>query len=898
MRKFFRHRAPRYAVYGVALVVVVFVANEFFVHLVHTRIYERELTFVDDTPLDVLKKLKQNTTAVSEQGFAPLETPSPFVEVDAFDDDAMSWSNLFSQYGAAGLLIFDANGDDRLDVYFVQDGQNWTRPTDENAVLLDEPRYQHNGLYLNQGNDENGYPIFRQLGELARTNDRFVTEELLIEDYLFPRQTASDSEKRWGRSSNVAVAADFNNDGRLDVLVGNEPQGMMWSHPKTQSILSQFVNPVGREARKSKQPLTAQGLYFIDYEARHSLQDTRESARGIEPEGANSLYLNMGDADGDGLPEWRDASRETGIEGFRCTYSLSVADIDLDGDLDVFVGNTMDMDYWVGGAEGWAGGANELFVNQLAETGELRFIDRAAEMDVDGVYDEDNPMPDYYKLRRIPLLPPEYSFLSMKFVPYKPEPLVINGQQGEQGQISWSAVLQDVNEDGYADVWVANDMGYIRLYLNQEGRRFVQADHARSEMTGYWMSFAAGDFNRDLKEDLFAGNMGGALMNHAIATPDPFDGFEPTVGIANNMAQFFNNKADSRHGLIDGADWMREMPNLVRHSTILPPDVTIPNNYRRHAPPGIELPPFDPNALNAYEFAWGAAAFDAQNDGRLDLYFLGSLYGRGGGILTIAGTGPGRFLVNATEPDGELRFVDLTAEHHLFDIEELQYDSLKSKGYIYRKAPRQNWGKRDMVYSYDRGNWALQGPGIQERVTNQDLIQTAENGRAVVAADVNGDGFSDVLLRNLGGYDSRSSEARNLQAMFDGRPRVLPAHNYNYPTPTNYEPGSSRLFINAYTRNNWLKVRLIDDAPGSLNRDALGARVVVNDRYIQVKRSGEGGFISNKFEDLHFGLADSAVHSIVVHWPDKERTVTRVSPNSIRNTTVVISKTRGLVTQP
>jgi len=157
-------------------------------------------------------------------------------------------------------------------------------------------------------------------------------------------------------------------------------------------------------------------------------------------------------------------------------------------------------------------------------------------------------------------------------------------------------------------------------------------------------------------------------------------------------------------------------------------------------------------------------SLDVQNDGKLDIYYLGCLYGRGGGLFPIAGVGPGRLLVNATRTDGKAHFVDLTAEHHLFNIEELKYERLQSQGYIYRKSPRQNWGKRDVVYNYDRSNWALQGPGIQEKITNQDLIQTAENGRAVVAADLNNDGFVDLILRNKGGYDSRSSSATNLKA--------------------------------------------------------------------------------------------------------------------------------------
>lgn len=879
------------------LVISLFIANQVVVHLVREQIYERKLTFVDSTPLEALAAAAKHAKPQElDAECVALEDPAPFREIQALDDDALDWSNMFSQYGAAGALAFDANGDGRLDLYFSQDGQNWTRPTDENAVLAETPRYQHNGLYLNMGNDEDGAPIYKQISELVSANQTYVAEELLVEDYLFPRQSIDDDSQRWGRSSNMAVAADFNNDGRLDILVGNEPQGMFWSHERTQRVLMQFVNPVGREAKKSKQPLSAQGLHFIDYTPRHSLADTRESARGTEFEGANSLYLNMGDRDGDGIPEWRDASRESGLESFRSTYSLSVADVDLDGDLDVFAGNTCDMDYWIGGSKYWAGGANELFINQLAETGKLVFEDHAAAMDVDGVYDEDYPVGTYYKLRKIPFLPLEYSIWFMSYLPYQPEYLTINGQEGEHGQISWSTVFQDVNDDGFPDIWVANDMGYLRLYLNQEGKQFHRAEHARANRSGYWMTFAPGDFNGDLKEDLFVGNLGGGVMNHAFAAPDPYDLFDPVILNATIFGQFYNDKHDTRHGLIDGADYTRELSNRAYHSKVLPPDVTFSNNQRRHAPDGLKLPPFDPDTINAYEFAWGSMSLDIQNDGLLDLYYVGCLYGRGGGLFPVSGTGPGRLLVNATgKPGGSARFVDLTAEHHLFNIHEMRYDKLETDGYIYRPAPSQNWRKRDMCFSYDRGNWVLQGPGIQERITNQDMIQAAEAGRAAVAADLNGDGFADLLVRNKGGYDSRSSSAKNLRVQIDNRSEVLPPHNNNYPAPTQFEPGSTRLFINNYKANHWLKIRLLDEE--NFNRDGIGAKVVINDSLMLFKRVGDGGYLSNKSADLIFGLGSGSAHTIEIHWPDKQRTVTRHNLGKRHNSLITVSKQHGLLNE-
>ena len=324
--------------------------------------------------------------------------------------------------------------------------------------------------------------------------------------------------------------------------------------------------------------------------------------------------------------------------------------------------------------------------------------------------------------------------------------------------------------------------------------------------------------------------------------------------------------------------------------------MTFSNNYRRHAPEGMKLPDFDPHTVNAYEFAWGTMPLDIQNDGKLDLYYVGCLYGRGGGLFPISGTGPGRLLVNATSEDThEPRFVDLTAEHHVFNISELQYDRLESEGYIYRKSPTQNWRKRDMSYSYDRGTWELQGPDISEKVTNQDMIQSSENGRAAVTADLNNDGFTDIIVRNKGGYDSRASNAVNLSTKIDGRSQVVPPPDNNYPSPTNYEPGSTRVFINNYTQNHWLKVALLDDSEGNFNRDAIGARVILNGKTLKVKRSGHGGFMSNKYLDLHFGLGQDSAHSIEVQWPDKERSVSRYDLPDLTNTTITISRTQGLV---
>ncbi len=854
--------------------------------------FGEELTQSDDVKYN--NEPHQEYKELDTSDFAKLEKPSAFKEIEAFDDDAKCWGTFAGQYGSCGLLLFDANGDDRIDAYFLNPGENWNIPTDENGVLLDEPRLQYNALYFNMGNNEDNEPIYKELDELAKSNSTYIKEELLVENYLFPRESLSDSRDRVGRNAQTAISADLNADGLPDIIVGNGLEGMVWSSPETQRILGQFVRPVGRQANNVKVPMRSQGLGFIkDYVPRNNTHDKRKSSRGEEYVGTNTVFLNMGDKDNDGLPEWKDVTEELGIGGQRNTFSLLAADFDLDGDLDLFEGNAMDEDYWPGGSRQISGGANQFYVNQLVETGELKFIQKAEEMDVDGVYDEDNPMPNYYRLKKWPILPKEYSMAFMNFEPYNPDWLTINGQESEHGQISWASVTQDVNHDGYPDIWVGNDLGWLRLYINDKGKGFVAPEkYARSDKTGYWMSFAPADYNLDGTEDLFAGNLGGSSMNFAFSYPDANMILNPVMTVGTMAQQYFADRHRAMHAIVDGRDFKNELKTKVKHSDVLPPDASVKNNVRPFIPGGKKVP-YDINSLDPYEFSWGSTAIDVQNDGRPDLYWIGCLYGRGGGIFPIMGTGPGRLLVNATEKGEDINFVDLTAEYNVFNIHELKYDKLESEGYIYRDSPTKNWGKRSMVYSYDADVWGLQGPDVIQKVSNRSMIQLAEEGRAAVSADLNNDGYEDIVVRNLGGYDTRRSNGKNLKAKIDGKVRVLPAHDANFPTPTNFDPGASRVFLNTHSGSNYIKVVLVDNTEDSFNKKAVGAKVSINKNKLKVLRAGGGGFLSNYDGPMHFGLNEDVAESVTVVWPDKEQTTEVYSLDGLANGVLIIEKNKG-----
>ncbi len=211
--------------------------------------------------------------------------------------------------------------------------------------------------------------------------------------------------------------------------------------------------------------------------------------------------------------------------------------------------------------------------------------------------------------------------------------------------------------------------------------------------------------------------------------------------------------------------------------------------------PSAVLPPM--NALNggglqATEFGFGATWIDADNRGVLDLYWAGDLISFIQRGLVFNAHGVGRFL----EHNGNGSFNDQTAERGLFNI---QPDRTV------------NFGEQD-------------------------------GARAVVACDLNGDGFRDLVVTNstfFGGLD-----------------------------PLN------RIFLNrGVSGNHWLTVRLRGTTS---NRFGIGARV----RLTSAGRTWAAEVLSNTSvfsgvqPEAHFGLgAQNSVDELRVEWPSGQVSV-------------------------
>jgi len=87
------------------------------------------------------------------------------------------------------------------------------------------------------------------------------------------------------------------------------------------------------------------------------------------------------------------------------------------------------------------------------------------------------------------------------------------GLSENKHRFSFAAVWEDYDNDGDADLYVANDYGRNNLYRNDEGRFSDVAAGAGVEDVAQGMSASFSDYNRDGRMDIYVGNMFSAAGN-------------------------------------------------------------------------------------------------------------------------------------------------------------------------------------------------------------------------------------------------------------------------------------------------------------------------------------------------------------------------------------------------
>ena len=385
----------------------------------------------------------------------------------------------------------------------------------------------------------------------------------------------------------------------------------------------------------------------------------------------------------------------------RSATSIGCADVNLDGWLDLFVGNLMDQDFRHFEDLNHPGHYNKLFMNN----GDLTFEDVTESAGVQGPqilmrYPDNTP---------VSYMNPD---TGEAYEGYNPLTLDAQGNRaGEPTGQTHAVLFFDYDDDLDPDLWIANDADRLHLYRNDSdasGVRFTpMARTLGIDKVGAWMGFAVGDFDGDVDLDVFVPNVGFHTL------------IQPPRQVPRGTCEYFGRFATGTctHFLLSNGGGGRFVDvagsTTVKPSPWFPPISLDPSTID----PGHQIP----TGIAAYDFGFGATFFDYENDGDQDLYWFGSTMGRGGGPDGHIFPAAGRMM----RGDNTGAFEDITVRARLLDITHVSYDGL-DEDQLARRNPA-----------------ALQARRIDR--------QNHENGKGLAHGDLNGDGFVDLIATNSSG---------------------------------------------------------------------------------------------------------------------------------------------------
>jgi len=294
--------------------------------------------------------------------------------------------------------------------------------------------------------------------------------------------------------------------------------------------------------------------------------------------GPNALYLNRGDM------QFQEVTRAAGVrQANGWATGITMADVNGDGALDLYVCRA--------GPPGTENRRNKLYINQgTGADGVPHFEERAAAYGLDDPaysthatffdYDRDGDL-DLYLLNHPPVRDARMGAQGSWKTRVAGDKLYRNDLgTSESGGVPFvdvtekaglrtptlgyglSATVSDVNQDGWMDLYVANDYAVEdRLYINQQDGTFRDAIH---DWVGHMPASSMGadiaDYNNDRRPDIFVADMLAAdnrrqKLLRITQTP----GYRKTVQYMRNMLQLHNgNGTFSEIGQLAGVsntDW-------------------------------------------------------------------------------------------------------------------------------------------------------------------------------------------------------------------------------------------------------------------------------------------------------------------------------------------------------
>lgn len=493
----------------------------------------------------------------------------------------------------------------------------------------------------------------------------------------------------------------------------------------------------------------------------------------------------------------------------RSAFSVACADVDNDGFIDIFVCNRIDQDFLWFNRPDHHGHYNVLYHNN----GDGTFSDITADAGlIYGPIMMRDPFGDNIEWPN----PNTGETVSG----FNPDLIDASGEQvGEPTGQTLAALFFDHDDDGDADLWLADDGSRMKVFRNDtdlNGIKFTQiAREMGVDKMGAWMGFALGDYDSDLDLDIFVTNIGfHPLTREAPITPSGDCAYGHRYGWGTCFHYLLRNEGTRE---VDGVGTVGVFNDVASATNVMPSRVMPPASLN---PEEIRPEWQVPTGLAAYDFGFGTVFFDFENDGDQDLYWLGAMSDRGEGPSGHLFPGAGRML----RGNGTGQFQDITVESRLLDVIGVDYQALENA------TPDFNPAQARISAAYH------------------------ENGKGLAKGDINGDGYVDLIGTNSNGCRLMSQDE------------------------CSWDAGPLFLWMNAGGDSNWVTIRLIGGrAVGDYgsNADGIGARVFVEasdpdgTKSTQVQELlGSSTFLSMNSLELTYGLGNAnRIERIIVQWP-------------------------------
>jgi hypothetical protein len=249
----------------------------------------------------------------------------------------------------------------------------------------------------------------------------------------------------------------------------------------------------------------------------------------INNDGCDDLYVGNGSTIGDGLDsndgpdrlflndchgKFTDISQSAGITEPGFTSSVSMADYDGDGDLDIMVGRWIDFDFnpASAGRDVVPAAPARLYRNN----GDLTFTD---------VTEAANIVTNYN---------------------------------------TWSLAWLDYDDDGDVDLFIGTERGPIDLFRNEGNGSFKRVTRQSGALKDYgaWMGLTVGDYDGDGRFDLFGSNISDlritrspALPALVVPPPDTWDNPRPSILHNNGDGTFTDVGAQTINSMFEQFSW-------------------------------------------------------------------------------------------------------------------------------------------------------------------------------------------------------------------------------------------------------------------------------------------------------------------------------------------------------